>query len=149
MRSRRNMTTRQAFTATLALVAAAALLGCGDDDIELTASEFRTEANAICAVGGEEIHSAFFSLGEDATPEDMQAAFDTVISVSYRQLDDIEGLDVPSELADSVDELLRQGRSDTGDAAAMGLGFFESQDDPWETTSALARGLGLDACAGG
>lgn len=143
------MTTRHAFTATLVLVSAAALSGCGDDDSGLTAAEFRTEANAICAAGGEEIHTAFFSLGEDATPEDMQVAFDTVISVSYRQLDDIEDLAVPSDLANQVDELLQQGRSDTGDAEAMGLGFFESEDDPWETTSKLAQGLGLDACAGG
>jgi hypothetical protein len=50
-------------------------------------------------------------LGEDATPEDMQAAFDTVSSVSYRQLDDIEALAVPSEMADQVDELLVQGRT--------------------------------------
>ena len=143
------MTTRHALTATLVLVAAASLAGCGDDDSGLTATEFRAEANAICATGGGEIHTAFFSLGEDATPEDLQAAFDTVISVSYRQLDDIEDLAVPSELADQVDQLLHQGRSDTSGAEAMGLGFFDSEDDPWETTSELARGLGLDACAGG
>lgn len=143
------MTTRHAITASLVLVAAAALAGCGDDDTGLTATEFRAEANAICAAGGEEVHEAFFSLGDDATAEDMQAAFDTVISVSDRQLDDIDDLEVPSELADQVDEFLRQGRADTDAAEAMGLGFFESEDDPWETTSELARGLGLDACAGG
>ena len=149
VRSSWSMTTRHALTATLVLVAAASLAGCSDDDTGLTATEFRTEANAICTAGGEEVHGAFFSLGEDATAEDMQTAFDTVISVSYRQLDDIEDLAAPSELADQVDEFLRQGRADTDAAEAMGLGFFESEDDAWETTSELARGLGLDACAGG
>lgn len=140
------MTNRFVMTATFVLCSATLVSACADD--ALSATEFRTEANSICAKGGEEVHEAFFSLGEDATPADMQAAFDTVILVSRRQLDDIEALGAPSELADQVDELLRQGRADTDSAEAMGLGFFESDDDPWEATSALARQLELDACAG-
>lgn len=135
---------------SLPLVAFAA--GCSDDDPQtLTAGAFREQANEICTVGGEEVHEAFFSVfGSDApTTDQMQEALDTVIAVSHRQLDDIEKLAEPSELSAEVDAFIAQGHSDTDEAEAMGLGFFESDDDPWTETDDKARALGLDACAGG
>ncbi len=43
---------------------------------------------------------------------------------------------------------VQHGHADTDTAEAMGLDFFASGDDPWTQTGALARELGLDACAG-
>lgn len=133
------------------LLAGGILAACGDSDDSLTEEAFRESANEICTVGGDEIHEAFFSVfgEEEPTPEAMQAALDTVMSVSRRQLDDVEGLDEPESLRDDVTALLAQGRSDTDDAEAMGLEFFNNEDDPWTRTNELARELGLDACAGG
>lgn len=140
---------RSVLIATLALAAFAA--ACAEDDPTLSATEFQAQANEICTVGGEEVHEAFFGIfGEDEpTPEQMDEALATVMSVSRRQLDDIEALAEPSELSAEVDALLAQGRADTDAAEAMGLGFFENESDPWEHTGVLARELGLDACAGG
>lgn len=134
-------------TAALAVTTTA----CGDDESTLTATEFREQAGEICTVGNEEIHAAFFGVfGDDeVTPEQMQEALDTVMSVSRRQLDDIEALAEPSDLSDGVEALLAEGRAGTDTAEAMGLGFFENEDDPWARTAELAVELGLDTCAGG
>ena len=140
---------RIALSLTLPLLTLTA--GCGDDEPQtLTASAFRDQANQICTVGGEEIHQAFFSVvGTDApTTDEMQVALDTVIALSHRQLDDIEELAEPSELSEDVNALVAQGHTDTDTAAAMGLEFFESDDDPWTQTNEMARALGLDVCAG-
>lgn len=130
---------------------AALVAGCGEDESTLSAAEFREQANEICTTGGEEVHEAFFGVfgDDDPTPEDMEAALATVMSVSRRQLDDIEALAEPSDLSDDVDAFIAQGRDDTAAAEAMGLAFFENEDDPWAATGELAGGLGLDACAGG
>lgn len=133
------------------LALCALISACGNDDPEtLAASDFRAQANEICTVGDDEVHEAFFGVfGEDEpTPEQMQAALTTVISVSHRQLDDIEALAEPAELSADVAALIKQGHADTDTAEAMGLDFFESDDDPWTTTGEMARELGLDACAG-
>jgi hypothetical protein len=140
---------RSLLVASLVLVAVAA--GCGEDENTLSATEFRSQANEICTVGGDEVHQAFFGVfGEEApTPEKMEDALATVMSVSRRQLDDIEALAEPSDLTADVDAFIAQGRADTDAAEAMGLGFFENETDSWAKTGELARGLGLDACAGG
>lgn len=145
------MMTSQRSLLLASLVLAAVSVGCGEDESALSATEFRSQANEICTVGGEEVHQAFFGVfGEDEpTPEQMEQALATVMSVSRRQLDDIEALAEPSDLSADVDAFVAQGRADTDAAEAMGLGFFENEDDPWAATGELARGLGLDACAGG
>ena len=71
------------------------------------------------------------------------------MSISNRQLDDIDALEAPSDLEDDVAAMISEGRSATDAAEAQGLGFFESEDDPWARTGELAAGLGLDACSGG
>ncbi len=128
------------------------LAACGNDDPDtLTAAEFTAQANEICTVGGDEVHEAFFGVFGDDEPtvEEMQAALDTVISVSHRQLDDIEALAEPSDMSDDVAAFIEQGHADTDTAEAMGLDFFGSDDDPWIQTGEMAVALGLDACAGG
>jgi hypothetical protein len=141
--------TRTILFATVGL--AAVLVGCGDDDSTLSATSFREQANEICSTGSDEVHEAFFGVfGDDEpTPEEMEAALATVMSVSRRQLDDIEALAEPSDLTGDVDAFIAQGRADTDTAEAMGLAFFDNEDDPWMETGELARGLGLGACAGG
>lgn len=109
----------------------------------------RPQANQICTIGGDEVHEAFFGVfGDDEpTPEEMQAALTTVISVSHRRLDDIEALAESTDMSDDVNAFIKQGHADIDTAEAMGLDFFGS-DDPWTQTGEMARALGLDACAG-
>ena len=35
------------------------------------------------------------------------------------------------------------------EAEAQGLGFFESDGDPWAPAGVIAEAIGLDSCAGG
>jgi len=127
-----------------------ALAACSDDDSGLTKAEFVDQANAICVRGDQEIGVAVGSVfgGDDVGPEQLQAALDTIVSVSRRQLEEITALDAPSSLDDEVKQMVAEGRSATDAAEAQGLGFFETEDDPWQRTGELASELGLDACAG-
>ncbi len=127
------------------------LAGCGEDDQRLTAAEFRDQANAICAQGSQDIGEAAGSVfgSEAPAPEDLQSALDAIVSISNRQLDDVEALAAPSDLEDDVADFVAEGRSATDTAEAQGLAFFETDDDPWARTGELATGLGLDACSGG
>lgn len=148
----------QLMTSTLRPVLLTALIltgttaACGSDAEEtLTTAEFRTQANEICTVGGDEVHAAYFGVfgSDEVTPDQMEEALATVMAVTRRQLDDIEALTEPSAMTADVAEFLAAGRADTDTAEAMGLGFFEYEDDVWASTGELAVGLGLDACAGG
>ena len=127
------------------------LVGCGDDDDGLTVAEFREQANAICAQGNQDIGAAAGPVfgNESASPEELQEALDAIVSISNRQLDDIDALQAPSDLEDDVAAMIAEGRSATDAAEAQGLGFFESDDDPWARTGERAAGLGLDVCSGG
>ncbi len=129
----------------------ASVAACGDDDDALTPTEFRDQANAICAQGTNDIGAAVGSVfGNDTpTPEQLQEALDSIVSITRQQFDDVEALAVPQDLADDVDAMLAEGRSATDAAEAQGLGFFESEDDPWTRTAEMATALGLDACSGG
>lgn len=127
------------------------VVGCGDDDDGLSVAEFREQANAICAQGSQDIGAAAGPVfgNDSASPEELQEALDAIVSISNRQLDDIDALQAPSDLEDDVAAMIAEGRSATDVAEAQGLGFFESEDDPWARTGELAAGLGLDACSGG
>ncbi len=127
----------------------ALVTGCGDDDT-LSTAEFTEQANAICAEGDLEIGAAVGAVfgAAEPSPEQMQEALDTIVSVSNRQLDDIEALEEPSSMSDDVEAMVAEGRSGTEIAENQGLGFFEDDGDPWEQTQQLAVELGLDACAG-
>ena len=129
---------------------ALALAACGDDTDTLTQAEFTEQANSICIEGDQEIGAAVGAVfsSEEPTPEQMQEGLDTIVSVSNQQLDDIDALAEPSDMSDDVDALIAEGRSATDEAEAQGLGFFETDDDPWTGTQELAADLGLDACAG-
>jgi hypothetical protein len=132
-------------------VLALSVAGCGDDGESLTATEFRDQANRICLEANGEIGAAVGAVfgDEEATPEQLQQALDTIVSVSRRQLHDIDALSAPSELEADVEAFLAEGRSATDAAEAQGLGFFEGEDDPWAHTGELAADLGLTACSGG
>jgi hypothetical protein len=143
---------RQLATLTIfgVFLSAALVVSCGSDDQGLSITDFRDQANAICAKGNQDIGEAVGAVfGSDSpTPESMQAALDTIVSVSRQQLDDIEALAPPSAIKDDVKEMIAEGRSATDTAEGQGLGFFESDDDPWARTGELAVGLGLNACSG-
>ena len=110
--------------------------------------EFRDQASAIICEGDQEIGSAVGQVfgGGEPTPEQMEEALTAITSASLGQADAIDALAAPSDLEADVDALLAEWRSATAAAKAQGLGFFESDDDPWALTTELAEGLGLESC---
>ncbi len=151
------------------VVAAAACLavsGCSDDDDAATstteASEtsapesaapdgFVEEANALCIANSQQIGALFAGMGADGepTPEQLQATLDEVISLSRDVIDDLEALTPPSDIEEDYAAMLEQAATDTDEAEAQGLAFFETEDDPWAESNEMALELGLDGCAGG
>lgn len=130
------------------IVVGALVTSCGSDDERLSVEEFRDQANAIICEGDQEIGAAFGDLfgGGEPTPEQLEDTLATLISASGEQADGIDALAAPSDMEADVDAMLAEWRSASAAAEAQGLGFFESDDDPWALTTELAEGLGLESC---
>jgi hypothetical protein len=122
---------------------------CGDDD-GASETDFREQASVILCEGDQEIGAAIGEVfgGGEPTPEQMTDALATIVAASRAQADGIEALAVPSGMADDVEALLVEWRSAATMAEGQGLGYFESDDDPWAETAALAEDLGLESCGG-
>jgi len=144
---------------TLGLLGAA----CGDEDgggDRLTAADFETQANAICAEGGAEVDSAatelFGDLGPNETPDpaELEAFIDDTLVPSVRdQLDQIRALEPPEDLEDEVDEIIEVTESTIDELADMSgdelLGLFETGEDPFAEMNAKANAIGLLECGDG
>lgn len=139
------------FTAVLAgpLLLGTFVAACGDDD-GATEAEFRQQASVIICEGDQEIGAAMGEAfgGGEPTPEQMTEALASIVSASRSQADSIGALAVPASLADEVEAMLEEWRSAVTVAEEQGLGFFESDDDPWAETAAMAEDLGLESCGG-
>ena len=126
------------------------LAGCGSDaDDSLGVQEFRDRSNEICAQSTQVIGEAIGPIlgGSDPTPQQLQDALDTLVSASRKAVDDIDELAAPKSVQADVDAMLVEFRSANDEAEAQGLGFWETDGDPWAAGNALAAELGLDACA--
>ena len=146
---RKMLTSRRIF-AVGAVGLALTLASCGADDADaLSADEFRSQANLICADGIDEIGAAVGSVFGDGepTPELMQAALNTIVSTTRRQIDEIDAIDAPTSLENDVEALLVELRSATDIAESQGLGFWDDDGNPWERSIEMSAELGLDVCA--
>ncbi len=154
MNQYRSVWTRRTHTAVAAVAASVlvtvTLAGCGSDaDDTLGVEEFRDQSNEICAKSTQEIGEAIGPVlgGSDPTPDQLQEALDTLVSSSRQAVVDIDGLAAPASMQADIDEMLAEFRSANDEAEAQGLGFWETDGDPWATGNALAAELGLGACA--
>jgi hypothetical protein len=160
---RRRSPARPVTVATIAVVVASlALAACGDDDdaasvagdtrVALTEAAFVAEANAICAAGNAEIEALAaetFGSGTPPTDEQLLAVLDQVLANVNAQIDAIDALTPPAELAGTVDEWLSAGRSGLEAARAQGTAFFDPTGENPVSAEAnrLATGLGVTECA--
>lgn len=138
------------------LLVAVVAAGCGDDDEPLTAAEFRSRANEICADGNaalEEAGTELFLKGDAATEDEIRAFFDDdVIPNVDRQLDAIADLRPPAALADEVEALLDEARAaldQVRDTAASDPQSLFAGEDPFADVNDDAAAIGLTACAEG
>ncbi len=143
-------------TLLLALLALAGLMfaACGGEDT-LTEEEFLEEANAICSAGNERLQTGaeetFGEVPEGEQPSEEQLAeyLDIFTSEIEGQLDDIEALSPPDDLAEDVDNLIESAREVVEDARDAGPEILLSQEDPFADVNTLAEDIGLSECGSG
>lgn len=143
------MTPRVARNLAAALILGGAVTGCGAD--EQNADEYRAAVNTICTAGNERIEALFetSSLGPDATEPQLTEMLDSILAAIGDQIDEIDALDAPDDLATDVDAWLAESRTTAEEVRASGAAFFEQQAsgvNPFAAVNKEAVELGFDAC---
>jgi hypothetical protein len=136
-------------------VAVLALAGCGGSGGgRLSASEYRSEADAICA----EANTKLTDLGSPSTPAELRELMKKARPTLERAIDDLEALKPPESLASKADEW--NGKNDQllekYDELSKETDLAQLQKKAQELgqlneeTNAFARAqLGLHECAAG
>jgi type II secretory pathway pseudopilin PulG len=160
---------RLAGLAAIGAVALVAGCGGGSDDsasssaastaavAELSADEFRTQANAICA----DAQTKIDAVPDPTSPADIPTVFSQVLPVAQERLDKLRALDPPADLQGSYDEALDLGQQqlDLGeqisdrieggeDATAVFTELEPQLEGIEEQSDAKAAELGITECAG-
>ncbi|MDP1795464.1 MAG: hypothetical protein Q8K63_15100 [Acidimicrobiales bacterium] len=123
-----------------------------DGSAVLSEEAFVAEANAICAAGNTEIEALAaetFGSGTPPTDEQLLDLLDQVLANVNAQIEAIDALTPPAELATTVDEWLSAGRSGLEAARAQGTAFFDPTGENPVSAEAnrLATALGVTECA--
>ncbi len=114
----------------------------------LTEAEFTEQANVICLSADARIGEILGPIVSGApTPDELQVALDAIVSTSRETSDNLADLSPPSEMSGDVDDMLTAFNAANDEAEAQGLGFFETDGDPWAPAGTIAANLGLDDCA--
>ncbi len=93
---------RRPLAGLAALGAVALIAGCGGGSDSLSAEEFRTQADAICA----DYNSQADQLAEPTQPSEFLASLKEIVPLQASQLDKLKELEPPSELSGTFDEAL-------------------------------------------
>jgi hypothetical protein len=147
----------------LAVLGAAALVGCGGDDetstdaaggatqsggAQLNARAFAKQANAICAAGNDELEQLTKETftGQEPTRQQLNTYTDTAISTVQRQVKAIQALQPSDKIADQVNEFLDSAESDVAEVRANPAVLAGGDTNPFAHTTQLARDLGITEC---
>ena len=140
----------------LACAVVALVLGgtaCGDDEDRLSAEEFRTQANELCAdFGAADDDAAQEFFGDDEPSAEEVAAFfeESALPRVRALLDDLDELVPPESLEQDVEDLLDDARAalaEVEQAVEEDPEAFLAGEDPFAEVDARAVELGLDNCA--
>lgn len=133
-------------------ICAVALAACGGDD-SLSAEEYRAQGNAACDRYERDVGALEQPQSVDEVPEYAEQAAARLTEL----IDELDALAPPDDLADGHEELVGLGRDSTAkleELQAVADGEPEELQQVLEQASeldgqsdALARELGLDACA--
>lgn len=127
------------------LVLAAVLTGCGSS--ELTATEFRTKVNAMCAKAKVDTEKVGKTLTSTSTEADIKKAIGQAVDRDRKLADDIDALNPPKNLSSDVDAMLKSLRSALTTMGTASVAELGSMQDPFKDANAKAKALGLDTCA--
>lgn len=131
------------------------LSSCGDDGPDrLSKAEFLKQGNAVCAASNERINAAFEKAagGSDAPPtEAIVPILDELTDEVRGQIDGVDALEPPEELADRVDDLIEAANvaydQMEADIEADPVAFAEDESDPFAKANAINAEIGLTECA--
>jgi hypothetical protein len=133
------------------VLASAALAGCGKDKETLTASEFKQQANSICAAGSKKMDTAaekaFGSLEENEEPSDamLKSFLDDDFKPNIKgQISDLRDLKGPDEIEGDLDEVLDYAVEILDD---MKIDALKQDKDPFADVNARFTTLGLTKCS--
>lgn len=148
-------------TAASAAVLAVGLLaaGCGSSStttssgtsgvqgVALSAGEFASQGNAICAAGNKVLSAADKSTFTSKNPSDaeLQSFADVAVPSIQGQIDDIRALAPPADQADKVTAFLDAAQTAL-DKVKADPGLFAG--NAFGGVNKLAVGVGLKTCAG-
>jgi hypothetical protein len=123
-----------------------------DSPAVLTEEAFVAQANTICAAGNAEIEALAaetFGSGTPPTDERLLEVLDQVLANVSAQIEAIDALAPPAELAATVDEWLSAGRSGVEAARSQGTAFFDPTGENPISAEAnrLATEIGVTECA--
>ena len=137
--------------AALSALALAAVAGCAvspESGGPLSREEFVKQANAICAKGNADIMAAAPQGEWPPSDEAGEAFFQTIVTVSKKQMDGVEALKAPADLKPEVDSILSDARAILADIEAKGSEeLFASEEDPFAAVNERLKAIGLTECA--
>jgi len=140
---------------TLAAAGAVALLsallvGCGGEDA-LTAKEFRSQANKLCADASDDTEKFGADISESSSDADVTEAIDQTVERNNELVADIDDLAAPDSLADDVDSMLKSVRAGIKEldkiSSIQDLLSVDLESGPFAEADEKAKDLGLDKCA--
>ena len=138
--------------AALGIAFVLAACGGGEGD-ELTAEEFRQQADSICA----DYEGRLDELGAPSSPEDLQRYVDEAVPIFEEGTTELEDLNPPGELEDDWNRVMEinqeqlenvrelQEAAEEGDQARLGELLAEADQARLESDR-LASELGLQEC---
>jgi hypothetical protein len=137
--------------AALVVVTLSALLasGCGGSDT-LSAKEFRSQANKLCADANKDTDGYGAKITETSSDADVTEAIDKTVKRNDELVDDIDALNAPKSMADDVDSMLKSVRTGIKELDKISSVKDLTSFDPSTLNDANAKAtkLGLDDCAG-
>jgi type IV secretory pathway TrbL component len=120
----------------------------------LSKSEFKKQANAICAEGNQQIDAVaeqiFAGLSENQQPSlDQLTAFAAVAVPNIKQqIDDVAALEAPKSLQAKVKKLVKTARAAVAKVEADPSTLADEKNNPFAASDKQAKKLGLKECAG-
>jgi uncharacterized cupredoxin-like copper-binding protein len=139
---------------TVLALAGTALAGCGGGGDRLSASEFRTRANAVCTEGNDDLDALVEDLPDEPEAEDVQQLVEDIVPIADRMIEDLRELEPPEDLEARYDEALESAEAardrldEASESPEASMELFESESDPFEESNQKFDEVGLSACAG-
>jgi hypothetical protein len=140
--------------ALAAVLAAAALAGCGGDDDEgPSKAEYVEKADAVCAKTDVKIDDVVRSVGRDPNSAQAQSGLRAILPLERSLLTELRALEKPAADEDEIDRIwdARERAVDELEAASRAPGtsltYVETDETPaFEETARLASEYGMVDC---